>query len=432
MMGGPVLRILAMAVVLVALVIPTVSSQPATVDFQFRLSRSEAYFLTATDTMQLNVEMGPVVQQRTFQSQARRVVRILDADAEGTMLVEVTLEEFQVTSDGRTEEQIARPMLVRVRPDGKVVERVIGAMHIDDFPFAFPGRPVRVGDSWTRQTTFDVSGVVGTGTTTITLRGIDVDGGRIAHLEERLDGTVTGAELTKTLPPGVQARVGGTFRGFSQFTYALDRGHVTGSTTSFSIDIQMELTGGGRTTPGTLKLTGTSRESAIERKDIRDPAIAPGLAIVPGKNVGAVSLDLSVADVTRQLGAPTSSHSFRHRSTVLMWPNRLAGHVDPTDPTKLVGLEISDRSYRTEKGIGFGSSQGSVLFGYGMYPTRVNMTDPALGGVQMLIYDEQGIAFAITSDTVHADRGPNHAPVGAVDWITVFPSGGAAKIYPLP
>ncbi len=62
----------------------------------------------------------------------------------------------------------------------------------------------------------------------------------------------------------------------------------------------------------------------------------------------------------------------------------------------------------------------------------LNAIDPAIGGVRVLIYNEQGIAFAITSDQAHADRGPNHAPIGAVDWTTVFPPGGAGKIYPLP
>ncbi len=60
------------------------------------------------------------------------------------------------------------------------------------------------------------------------------------------------------------------------------------------------------------------------------------------------------------------------------------------------------------------------------------MTIPNLGGVRFLIYDDQGIAFAITSDAEHARRGPAHAPIGAVDWITVFRPGGAGKIYPLP
>jgi len=44
----------------------------------------------------------------------------------------------------------------------------------------------------------------------------------------------------------------------------------------------------------------------------------------------------------------------------------------------------------------------------------------------------RGIAFAITSDKEHASRGPSHAPIGAVDWITVFPPGGASKIFPMP
>lgn len=56
----------------------------------------------------------------------------------------------------------------------------------------------------------------------------------------------------------------------------------------------------------------------------------------------------------------------------------------------------------------------------------------ARGAVRMLVYDDQGIAFAITSDKEHAARSGRHAPMGAVDWIVIFAPGDAGKIFPLP
>ncbi len=433
-MPGRVLRIAAIATLLVALTIPSVSGQPETVELQLKLGRGETVFHTHESSVQLTLDVGSVHQEVAFQAQGRRAIRALEIDAEGTMLVEAVLEELQLTSAGRTEDHVDRPILVRVRPNGKVVERQIGAANVDDFPVALPGRPVGVGDSWTRQSTVEEAGITGTARETITLSRIEHTAqGRVAHLTVRTEGTVTGADLTQTLPAGVQARVSGTIRANSMMAYAVEGSRPLSSASDFSMDVQLELTGiGGRTVTGTMKLTGMDQERPLDAKDVKFPPIPANLLIVPGKTIGAVSLDLPVAEVTGQFGEPTSAHAFGHLTTILIWPNRLEGHVEAADPTKLVGLETSDRTHRTDKGIGFGSSQGAVLLAYGMTPTRVEMTDPAIGGVRVLIYNEQGIAFAITSDQAHADRGPSHAPIGAVDWTTVFPPGGAAKIYPLP
>jgi len=431
---GTVLTILVIATLFLALAIPTVSGQADTVDLQVKLARGDTIYYTSTANVQMNLAMGPLQQQKVTQGQARLAVRVLDVDAEGTMLVEAVSEDLRMISEGQTSESIDKPMLIKVRPDGKVVERLIEGTYVDDFPIALPGRPVRVGESWTRQMTFNEAGIVGTGTITVTLTGIDQEaGGRVARLEAQLDGTVTATpDLTGTLPPGVQAEIGGTLRGTSKASFAVERGRLLGGTTNLVVDVQMTMTGQGQTISGSVKVTMMTEDRPLAAEDVKVPAIAPSMVIGPGKSIGPVSLDLPVAEVTSRLGEPTTNRAFNHRSTVLIWPNQLGGHIEDADPTKLVGLQTSDRTYRTEKGIGFGSSQGAVLFAYGITPARLEMSDPDIGGVRMLIYDEQGIAFAITSDKTHAARGPNHAPVGAVDWITVFPPGGAAKIYPMP
>jgi hypothetical protein len=200
-----------------------------------------------------------------------------------------------------------------------------------------------------------------------------------------------------------------------------------------TIEIQVEVTGPRETTRVATTARIAERREALAAERVTVPAVSPDRLIAPGKGIGPFTLDLPVAELTSRLGAPRSRDpDVGFRAPSLGWPNGLAGFVDPADQTKLVGLEIADRSYRTDKGIGFGSSQGAVLLAYGMPPARVEMTIPNLGGARLLIYNEQGVAFAITSDESHAERGPEHAPIGAVDWITVFPPGGAARIFPLP
>src|SRR3972149_2057541 len=163
------------------------------------------------------------------------------------------------------------------------------------------------------------------------------------------------------------------------------------------------------------------------------PAVAAEFLIAPGRGIGPFALDQSVADLTGRLGNATNRDPTPGlRAPVVFWTSGLGALVDPADGNRLVGLEIADRRYRTDKGIAFGFSQGAVLMAYGMSPARQEITMPNLGGARIMIYNDLGIAFAITSDKQHAEAGPGHAPVGAVDWITIFPPGQASRIYALP
>jgi hypothetical protein len=74
------------------------------------------------------------------------------------------------------------------------------------------------------------------------------------------------------------------------------------------------------------------------------------------------------------------------------------GYLDPADRAKIAGLRVSARAYQTEKGLRFGSSEGAALLAHGLSPVKINATVPNIGGVRMLIYNDHGIAFAITSD----------------------------------
>ncbi len=52
-----------------------------------------------------------MVQQ---QLQAREATRVLDVSQDGTMLIEIALENFEVTSDGRTATHFTEPQTIRV------------------------------------------------------------------------------------------------------------------------------------------------------------------------------------------------------------------------------------------------------------------------------------------------------------------------------
>ena len=97
-------------------------------------------------------------------------------------------------------------------------------------------------------------------------------------------------------------------------------------------------------------------------------------------------------------------------------------------------LGVADRRFRTDKGLGFGSSLGAVLFAHGTSPTRLNMKfgSGSSDTVLVLIYNAEGIAYAITAEGQPSRAARSRAPLGAVRWILVFPPGGAEKIFPLP
>ncbi|HXF82284.1 MAG TPA: hypothetical protein VNN19_05985 [bacterium] len=331
-------------------------------------------------TSEFTFEGGPVRHSTRGQVEAREVHRVLEVTPEGLIQIELVLEDLRVTIDGNTTEPLDDPWLYRVRPDGRVMERPARSAE-DSFPIPLPDRPVRVGESWTRPFTLSDGGVTGQATTTWTLASVDRGGAPVAKLTARTAGTVTGAALPG-LPPGAQARVLGTIRGEGEADWAVDRGRLLRSRVETVVEMTADIAAEGQTVQ--LRL----RVRAVSARDPAAPAaaepVAAELLIAPGRGIGALSLDLSVAELTSRIG------------------------------------------------IRFGSSQGAVLLAYGKPPASVDVAIPDLGGMRYLIYDDLGIAFGITTDEAHARRGPTHAPVGAVDVITVFIPGQRAKIFPAP
>ena len=429
-------RAMRVAVVMVALTAALWAAPAAgqeTVEFQLRLARGEVVHATFTASAEIAFQVADQRQTASFTVEAREVTRVLAVDPDGTITVEVVFEDFRVSEGGRTEETIDAPITLKVRPDGRVVERQTGDYSEEDFPFGFPGRAARIGERWTRQTRLEEGGITGQGTVTYTLAGLErAAEGRVARITYAVEGQVSGADIGP-LPPGAQSRATGTVRGTGELFWAVERGRLLRFTDETTFEAQVEVSAQGQTIRVALALQSKAQRVPLAAERVTVPAVAAEFLIAPGKGIGPFALDQSVADLTGRLGNPSNQAPTPGlRAPVVFWTNGLGGLVDPADGNRLVGLEIADRRYRTDKGIAFGFSQGAVLMAYGMSPARQEITMPNLGGARILIYNDLGIAFAITSDKQHAEAGPGHAPVGAVDWITIFPPGQASRIYTLP
>ncbi len=426
-------RAWAAVVILLGSVWATPAAGQETVEFRLRLTRGETIYHAFTASGQISIQAPNGTQTTGVQLEGRQATRVLEVDPDGTALLELVLEDFRVRQGEQTAEPIDEPIVLRVRPDGRVVERRVGEYEGEDFPFGFPGRAVRVGETWTRQTKIDEVGITGEATQTFTLAGVEGAGpARAARVTYRTEGKVSGADVG-TPPPGTQSRVSGTIQGSGEVLWSVTGGRPLRNTDDLVIETRVELSGQGQTVTVMLTFRSATRREPLAPERVSAAPVSAEFLIAPGKAVGTVGLDLPASELTTRLGPPQARGvDVGLRAPALTWPNGLVGYVDSADQTKLVGLEIADRRFRTDKGITFGSSEGAVLLTYGSSPARVNLTIPNLGGARVLVYNDLGIAFAITADKQHADAGPEHAPLGAVDWITIFSPGQAGRIYALP
>ena len=427
------MRVTVVVVALTAALWTAPAAGQETVEFQLRLARREVLHATFTASAEIAFQVADQRQTASFTVEAREVTRVLAVDPDGTITVEVVFEDFRISEGGRTEEAIDAPITLKVRPDGRVVERQTGDYSEEDFPFGFPGRAARIGERWTRQTRLEEGGITGQGTVTYTLAGLErAAEGRVARITYAVEGQVSGADIGP-LPPGAQSSATGTVRGTGELFWAVERGRLLRFTDETTFEAQVEVSAQGQTIRVALALQSKAQRVPLAAERVTVPAVAAEFLIAPGRGIGSFALDQSVADLAGRLGNPSNQAPTPGlRAPVVFWTNGLGGLVDPADGNRLVGLEIADRRYRTDKGIAFGFSQGAVLMAYGLSPARPEITMPNLGGARILIYNDLGIAFAITSDKQHAEAGPGHAPVGAVDWITIFPPGQASRIYTLP
>lgn len=399
-------------------------AQPDAVELRLRLAAGDALPYTALAESEATVEIAASRQTSTSRLTGREVQRILEVSPAGVARLEIMLEEMRIELDGRSEEIIDTPVLLSVGPDGRIVD---GALAGQDFPFPLPDRAVRVGESWSRRIPVEESGVRGEATGTWTLAGVDRSAaGTVARLTSRISGQVENVDLGD-LPPGAQARVRGTITGTGSAEWSVDRGRLLRDTSDMTMEMTVEIAAGEQRVQGRVRMRVASRRDPTT---VAAPAVSAEFLIVPGQGVGAFLLAQPVSEITARLGEPAGTRPAEGaRPGEMFWPSAsLIAHTDPADPTRLVGLSTGDRRYRTDKGIGFGSSEGAVRLVYGPPPETKDVTVPEVGGIRYLIYDQQGIAYGITSDQAHAELGRDHAPVGVVDVIVVFPPGQGARV----
>ena len=376
--------------------------------------------------LRLKVAKGEVISYQTAiavnanRLTARWAMRVIDVAGDGIALIESVMEDIR-QADGTMSDRLEQPWLGRVRPDGTVAERFYGEELITDFPLPLPAGPVRVGDSWKRTRTEQREDMKLAATVTATLERVETTAeGRMAKIRIRSDGS-----------GGSKSGVRVTLRGSEDITWSIDRGRVARYTTERTITAEMQLILPDRNIPMTSTVKETMDGRLLEPPPPAAP-VAPDVLIAPGKGFGTTLLEQPLDAIRAQLGTPDpEEHPALRAKAVRWWVNDLVAFIDPADDTKLVGLMMTDRRCRTEKGIGVGSTEGAVLFAYGLDPAKVTLTVPKVGDVKVLAYDDQGIAFLIVTRRVEGATW-KIPPVGTVYASVVFPEKGAAKIFTLP
>ncbi len=434
------LQAMLVALSLAFFVVPPAIGQEA-VEFRLRVTQGETLFYALTVTVEEDVVVPGRRSTDRAEGSAREAVRVIEVAADGSAHLEVALENYRISSGSSATEPVSPPENMRVRVDGRVLE-LDGGKETDRRYVSLPDRPIRTGESWTtREQTSDTLNLLPFGiipithqlTETRTLESVEAGGDRIAKIRNRVEGS-SSSPWTPILFG--QARVRGTVRGTEELHWSLERGQVARFDSDITYEFTLEIMTFGQSSSGKVTERTVLRRAALPAEGATGPEVAAEFLIVPGKGVGPTMLEMPMADITTRLGAPASTTPDNtmwgadrgFRAQVRNWRG-VVGYLDPADENKLVGLGVVDRRYRTAKGVGFGSAHGAVLFGYGMTPPRIEMRGQGTV-TRVLIYDDQGIAFGFTGDKTHP--GAAQGPLGSVDWVIVFPTGGAAKIFTMP
>ena len=419
-----------------------VAGHTETIELQLKLEPGETLYYTYSSS--LSVQMSEPQRATTTNEEGRLTLRVLNVDLGGIMSVESVIEDLRTTTDGRTRDELRAPVVLKIRPDGTLVEEQGGAEppNLPAWSSAFPGHPVSVGESWTTHVRVPLPVFAVELNPTFTLTGVDQTAeGHAAHIRSRADGPLKNPDFPSS--GGMHFQASGAVHESGEDVWSVERGRLLRSESEGTADIRVLITVSGHT----VLSSGTSRfhvrVEALPPDKVAAPSVSADALIVPGAAIGPFAIERGMNDLVNRLGTARNGASVRDqtmwgvdrgfRSAEGTWSNGLVAYVDWDDASKLLGLGVADRRFRTDKGIGFGSSPGAVLFAYGMSPVRLDMkSSRALpGAVWVLIYDNQGIAFAIAANDSREIRRPR-TPAGTVAWIVIFPPGGAGRIFPLP
>ena len=427
---------LALSTVVSVLPASAQTSAPAEpVLFQILSTRGETLYYDVAQSVRLSIEISGSSFASAVEQTGREAVRTLDVAPDGSLKVEVALEDFSQTVGGHTQDVLFSPVTFTEEPDGKIVDldpAFPSADFFKDMSIELPRRPLAPGDSWTIPFDTVQEGLHIHGTSTITLAGVEsTSDGRVGHFRTRLDGTVSSGGFGK-LPPGVRMNFNAKASGGGTTDWSVDHGRLLGTLMDVDIDGGMDMSGGGQTLHGTLKGTVSLQAQAITPESVTVPAVPPDRLITAGKGIGAYTIGQPIAELESDLGAPTVTPGAGKRPTALVWVTGLEGYVDAIDPDHVLSFQIDDDlRFRTDKGIGCGSSRGAVLIAFGLSPAEVRLPDSGETHRYALIYNDQGIAFTIATSGPLFVYGGGRLPANTVVSVTVFPPGGAAEFFPL-
>ncbi len=232
---------------LALLLVPPVAGQE-TVELRLQVNPGEALYYAVATTVQESFNVPPTRREGRADGEAREAVRVLEVAADGVIHLETSLENFRVTSGGRTEERSPAPENQRVRPDGRILDFQSGR-ETDRYYFDLPGRPVRVGETWRKQERKVEGQLTSDLTQNFILESIDSSGGeRVARVRNRIEGTAT-IPFTPIFPVG-QLRARGTVRGTEQIDWSLDRGRLVRYELETTTELQVEIIAFGQSVIG--------------------------------------------------------------------------------------------------------------------------------------------------------------------------------------
>jgi hypothetical protein len=122
--------------------------------------------------------------------------------------------------------------------------------------------------------------------------------------------------------------------------------------------------------------------------------------IVPGLRIGKWSLDMTVDDLFRvngQADFSTLSHpSYVAGFTVVAWRTSPLAALTK-DRRRIEALSVVGGEFKTEKGIGVGSTRANIIGAYGNSTATIAFNPTT----SVLVYDDVGASFGVESDRVN-------------------------------
>ena len=410
----------------------SILGQSDAVSIQLKMTPGDVMFHSTNGNVLVTFETSTGMRQSVEgRFEHREAIRVLDVAALGAIWIELTLEEYRVTErGGQPQERLIPAISFRTDPDGKVVERFADPTERPDFPFPLPGRPVRVGESWTRSTTSTSGEIAVKGNGTYTLAGLTGGpDGRIARVTFINEGRASEGGNVLGIPTATRA----TSKVTGEFEWLIDRGRWGRYVQEFVTSSDTHVTAPGFFGAARFTSKASVRADPLSPAGVSSPQPAPDLIVTAGQGVGPLTLAMTVEELNRRVGVSEfREFDLGFLSHSLRWRNGLIAYVAQDDNNKVVGLEVSERQYRSSKGVGVSMSQGAVMLAHGLTPVRVEMNIPGQGHYRSLVYNDQGIAFTVVSEENLRTRTTTRIPVGLVAWVTVFPPGGGGRIFPLP